>query len=900
MDWVRIFLTRCAAIFRRKKLDAELDEELRAHIDLAIAENIERGLSAEEARTTALRDFGGITQTREAYRIQRGLPWLEQIVRDVRFAARQLRKSPGFTLTAILTLTLGLGANIAIFSLLNALLLRPLPVPHADQLAVLYINGASADGQPNYSFNAPLFRALEKHHDAFQSVAGFEVDRFQVRGSSGYMPVSGSLVSGQFFETLQGRPLLGRALTPADDQPHGGSTGFAAVITEGLWQSWFHRDPHVLGRTLIIAGAPFTVVGVMPKSFIGADPIHPAAIYVPLWAEPVVNAPYNNIANGYSSWWISVIARRNPGVSLEWANASLQATTRSLLDESQAPPRWIKEAQAHRFVLVAEPGSKGFTYLRMTFAKPLYVVSALCAAMLLLACLNLASLLMARAAARERELATRLAMGATRRRLVQQLLVEGLLIALIGTAAGALAAPVVSRALVSAFVAQSSGYMAAVVDTSLDTRVLLFVASAAIASTLLIGLVPALRATSRNLNEQIKSGVQTVFTRQHRRWLPRLLMSVQVALALILVIGAGLLATSLTRLYGKDLGLDAKSVADISLDLAQQHIKGDALLRWYRAYDEAVLHQPGVHAASLAFLTPLGNRAWSDAFSAAPNGAKYELYTNEISPDYFATLRIPFLAGRDFAWNDTAATGNKIVLNRTAVRIFFPGANAIGQTMYDGKTPYQVIGVVGDAVYASIHRAPPAQVYFPITQDSDLSPYIFAVIRYQGSPTALADAARHLAVKMLPEIPAPVMTTMSGDIDNWLGSERMMAMLAVFFAACALLVTAIGLYGTLAYTTARRTSEIGIRIALGAQRRQVVVMVFRENAWVALCGSLLGLAIALFAARALASFLYGVSARDPWVLISSVAVLALIASAASLIPAIRAARIEPITALRAE
>jgi putative ABC transport system permease protein len=897
MDLVRIFWSRCTAMFRRTKLDADLDEELRAHIDLAIEENRKCGLSPDEARTDAMRNFGGVTQAKEAYREQRGVPLLEQFGRDVKFGIRQLRKSPGFALTAIFTLALGLGANTAVFSLINGLLLRPLPVPHAEELAVLhYVR--SDDSDVNYSFCALLFRTLEKRHDIFQNVAAFTSRTMQVRGSSGNLEVPGAMVSGEFFQAMQMPPLLGRYLTPQDDRKGGTSTGFGVVISEGFWQTWFNRAPDVVGRRITIANAPFTIVGVMPKQFIGADPTKRPEIYAPVWAELVIDAPYNNFEGGYHSWWLRVIARRKPGVTLEQANAALQAATNPILDEAaHVDANWSRGARDHHFQILAEPGSNGFSRLRAVFVKPLTAVFSLCGAMLILACLNLASLLMARSAARERELATRVAMGASRRRLIQQLMVESLLIALLGTTAGIMAAPAVSHSL-AAFVLGNDPTVA--LDTALDLRVFVFVALTAVVATLLIGLIPALRATSKNLNEQIKSDSHTTSASERRRVLPRILMGLEVALALTLVIGAGLLATSLARLYRTGLGFDPKGVVNLNLDMGKQGQDGDALVRWYRAYGESLRHLPGVKSVTFASKTPMDGDNWTRGYQTPFSGGDRDLYMSQVAPDFFETMRIPMLSGRDFRWNDNMASGRKVILSQAAAGYLFPGRNPVGQHVNADKDVYEVIAIVGDIRYESIRDNAPAEAYIPITQNDEKKPSYTGVVRVDGSPWPLDSAARTTAAKMAPEIPAPTMITLNSQLDDSIGSERMMAMLAVFFAGCALLVTAIGLYGTLAYATARRTSEIGIRMALGARRAQVVSLVFRENAWVAACGSLLGLVVALLASRALASFLYGTSVRDPWVLAASVATLALVASAASLIPALRAARIEPIQALRAE
>ncbi len=743
-----------------------------------------------------------------------------------------------------------------------------------------------------------MFRALEKRHDVFESVASFSSRSMQVRAASGNVDRSGAIVSGEYFQALSVQPLMGRYLTPQDDRKGGTPTGFGVVISEGFWQSWFNRAPDIIGRPITIANEPFTVVGVMPKEFIGADVTRRPEIYVPLWAEPVIDAPYDNIASGHQSWWLQIIARRKPGISIEQADAAMRAVSSPILDET-APgdAKWLKDERNNHFQLLAESGSKGFSYLRLSFFKPLVAVFAMCGAVLLLACMNLASLLMARSAARERELATRLAMGATRKRLIQQLMVESLVIAVLGTAAGLFAAPMVSQALGRLLLGNDRD---SVLDTTLDLRAFAFVALTACVASVLIGLIPALRATSKSLNEQIKSGSRAVSSGEYRRMLPRAFMGIEVALALILVVGAGLLATSLVGLYRAGLGFEPKGIVNLSLDMGKQGLDGEPLQRWYRDFGDSLRHAPRVQSVAFASITPMDGSTWTTTYKTPFSGQDRQLYMSRVSPDFFSTMHIPQLAGRDFKWDDTIASGRKIVLNQAAAKLLFPGMNPVGQRIVQDKASFEVIGIVGNIRYNSLSDEPPPGAYMPIPQDEDKKPSYTCVVRLNGLPDQLAPAVRALAAKMAPEIPAPVLTTLSGDIDASISSERMMAMLAVFFAACALLVTAIGLYGTLAYATARRTSEIGIRMALGARRGQVVGLVFRENAWIAMCGCALGLAVALLASRALGSFLHGISARDPWVMAASFALLAVVASAASLVPALRASRIEPITALRAE
>lgn len=894
MDFIRTLLSRIAAIFGGRHRDNYLEEDIAAHLDLLIQEHIASGMSDAEARTAALRAFGGVTQIRETYRVQRGFPHLEQFARDLRYASRQLRRSSGFTITAVLTLALGLGANIAVFSLLNCILLRPLPVPHSDELAVISTVQNDQERGPNYAFGSPFLRGLEQHHDGFESIAGYSSRPFQVRDHASNVRVAGAMVSGQFFPMLETPPLLGRWLTPLDDR-EGQAT--VAVISDSYWKARFHRDRGVIGQTLVIANKPFTIVGVMPPAFVGADPTYRPEIYVPVWAEPIIDAPYNAIESGYHSWWMRMLGRRAQGVTLEQANAALGARSDGILEEFIPDAKWIKDARTHHFRFNAEPGSRGWSYMRDTFRKPLVVVFVLCGAMLLLACLNLASLLMARAAARERELATRLAMGASRLRLIQQLLVESLLIAILGTAAGFLAAPAVSRFLATVLIGGNSAYV--MLDTSLDLRVLAFVALIAVLSTLLVGLVPAIRATSKSLNEQIKSGSQSVHARQHRL-LPRVLMSLQVALALILVFGAGLLATSLQRLHSIDLGFQPQNLVDLALEMNKQSRDGEALFAWYHQYLDALSRLPGVKSIAYVSYPPMSGSTWTETIETPISRGEQQIYMNSISSGYFSTLKVPMLAGRDFQWSDNTSSGLKIILSDGAAKKLFPGQNPIGQSVSMSKKNYQVVAVVGDIHYASLRREAPPEAYVCMTQNTDHKPNYEALARIEGSAVPFASAARQIASNMAPEIPAPILTPMMTDINGSIASERIMAMLAVFFAVCALLVTAIGLYGTLAYSTARRTSEIGVRMALGARPAHVVGLIFRENAWIAASGSLAGLVVAWFAARALTSLLYSTSARDPWVLFASVAVLISIASAASLVPAIRAARVDPSTALRAE
>ena len=890
------FLLRAKSLFRSKRMQREMAEELEFHQELLREKLIRQGMPATQAEREARVTFGNPIRWQERLHELWQFRTLETLTRDIAFSIRLLKKSPGFTAVAVLTLALGVGANTAVFSLINGLLLRPLPAPHADQLAVLRMEEGGP--QPNYSFITPFFRSLENHHEIFSDVAAYNPDVLQVRGQSGNENIHGMLVSGQFFSALQTPALIGRYLTPQDDQPGGSPTGFAVVISEDFWKRWFNRAPDAIGRKLTIANVPFTVVGVMPKRFTGADPMQQPEIYAPLSADPIIDAPRNHIDAGIHAWWLTVIARRQPGISLDQANAALLTISNPILHAASSDAAFITDEEKGHFHFAAEPGSRGFTYVRAFFRKPLLAMFWMCGGILLLACLNLTSLLMARSTSREKELATRLAMGATRRRLVQQLLIESMLIAVLGTITGIAAAPMVSH-LLGAMLGSIDSAMH--LDTSLDLRVLGFAALIAVVSTILIGLLPALQSTRRDLNQHIKGGQHASQLQERRSALRPILLALEVALALVLVVGAGLLSTSLGRLYKSGTGFDPKGLVNIAFSMDKQQLTGDPLMRLYQQIGEDLSHQPGVRNLSFEFIVPLSHRGWNGRYSA-PGGSPSLMWMNSVGPNYFATMRIPLLLGREFTWSDTKASGLKIILNQSAAKLLFPDRSAIGQQVInpEEKLSYEVVAVVGDAKYRDLRTAASATGYVPIQQDEQPKPSLSAVVRVDGPQAPLVAAARAVTARLAPSIPAPVMTSMNDVVNNSMVAERMMALLTIFFAGCALLVTAIGLYGTLAYSTARRTSEIGIRMALGAQRAGVVALVFRENAVIAVAGSAAGLIAAILASRALASFLYETSPHDPWILLSSVVALATIASAASLLPAIHAARIEPITAIRCE
>jgi len=893
------FLLRLKALFVKRRLDREMADEIAFHQEMLKEKLVRQGVSLSEAHHAARLRFGDDRRWHERLRELWQFRWLENLRRDIGYSVRVLRKSPGFTAIAILTLALGVGANTTVFSIVNGLLLRPLPVPESDRLVVLGIS----QGRPNpdYSFPEPLFRNLENRHETFSQVFASFGTNAEAKGNSGTERVRIQMVSGDFFSGLEVAPLMGRVLMRADDAKGRSPAGFAAVISEGFWNRWFGRAPDVVGQKLRVDNALFTVVGVMPKRFTGTNPLERPEIFVPLAAEPAMDGEQNLTTAGLHAWWLTVTARLQPGTSVERANAQVAAASQSVLKELAPDANWLRQRDREHFHLVAEPGSAGFTYIRLLFTKPLVAVFAMCGGVLLLACLNLASLLMARGAARQKELATKLAMGATRSRLIQQLMAESLMISIGGTAAGLAVAPGIGGALSALLL---GGQSEVNVDTSLDIRVFAFAALVSIVATLLVGLVPALQATSSGLNEQMKQGQHTTQASERHRVLPRVMMAFEVALALMLVVGAGLLSSSLIKLYRSGAGFDPRGLESIAISMDHQPLRGEALMQFYQRVGEELRREPGVKAVSWQWIVPLSHMTWDESFDAA-GGKEEDIHENSVGPEYFKAMRIPFQDGRDFRWNDGHGGGEKIIINRTAAQLLLSGRNPIGQVLSkkdkDKVIAYEVIGVVGDAKYEDMRQSVPPTIYHAMTQaDKDEPPSFNAVVRVEGSSAGLGAAARSIVQKINPDIPAPKVSSMERMVDESLSAERTMALLSGFFAVCALMVTGIGLYGTLAYSTARRTTEIGIRMALGAKRVQVARMIFAQNSAVALAGTAGGLGCALFGSKVLASFLYGTSVRDPWIFGASIVLLALIASAASLLPALRAARTEPMQAMRCE
>jgi predicted permease len=892
------FLLKLRTLFTQRRHRQQLADELAFHQAMLEDRFADEGLSPEEAAKAARRRLGSSSRWQERVAELWQWAWLENLARDFSYATRLLRRSPGFTSVAVITLALGIGANTAIFSVFDAFLLRQLPVPHPEQIVFL-----SQKNPANSGFNtmsAPLYSSLHALRGVFASTWAYHPTALDVRANSGTREVAGMFVSGSFFPSMQVPAALGRTLLPRDDVPGGGASGYAAVLSNAYWREHFNASKSVLGQHLRIADGVFTIVGVMPAGFRSPDVLSDPRIFVPVQSEPVVDAPYDVLDYGVRTFWLIVGARLRPDAPLAQANAQLSAESAAIFKRTSAPAGWADSQMHAPSYMVAAIGSHGFSFMRNLLTKPLNVLFTLCGALLVLACLNLAGLLLARSAAREHELATRLSIGASRGRLLQQLLVETCILSALGAALGLAVTPLIAHGLCSMLFDPTQS-----LDIGFQPRMFLFAALIAAGSTLLSGLLPAWRVTSTAIHETVKNNQIARPRRALRSVLPRALLVTQVALTLILLAGAGLLSTSLFRLENSGLGFDPKGLVTIPLNPDPQPLKGPALLQLYRQIGGALSHQPGVEKVSYTSIVPFSGSMMMVGDNDAV-GKSVAVDASVVSPAYFASMRIPLLAGRDFIWTDTTRDGQKIILNQTAAHLLLgipvgEEVRALGRFLgKNNKQKQEIIGVVADSKYNDLTQPAPSQIFEPITQDDFPKPSYTLIIRYQGSPVPLAAAARSIVARLSPRMPAPLLTPMNTEIDRSIASERMLAWISVFFAVCALLVTGIGLYGTLAYTTARRTNEIGIRMALGAQRAQVVRLVVWENLLICLTGAVGGLIAALFAARLLATLLFGVSAHNPWVLLGACLLLLTAGGLASLLPAIHAAHIDPNAAIRTE
>ena len=839
---------------------------------------------------------------------------MNTLLQDIRYGIRMLAKSPGFAAVAILTLALGIGANAAIFQLIDAVRLRTLPVKDPNTLAIVHINknhwGSGNFNGPYAEFSFPLWKQIEQRQEGFSSIAAWG-------GGAGQqinLALGGEVdmahiiyVSGNFFRTLGVEPFVGRLISRADDET--GCSG-AVNLSYAFWQRRYGGNANVIGSNITLDGHPFPITGITPPSFYGVSVGDNFDVALTMCAEPIIGGKFSRI-NGdrpRASWWLSVFGRMKPGWNYSRETAQLGVVTMAALNET-IPPQYdangVKRYLAYRFY--AATAANGFSALRRDNSNSLYLLLGLSGLVLLIACANLANLMLARASAREREVAVRLALGASRARLIRQLLSESALLAIAGAVAGGFLAAALSRFLI-AFISTPDNPV--FLDMPTDWRVLGFAAGLAILTTILFGLAPALRAGSVPPGSVLKTGGRGMTAGRERFRLQRVLVASQVALSLVLLAGALLFVRSLRNLMTRDPGFQENGMLVANVDFRRLKVPDGQQEPFERNLLERVRAIPGVAAAATSNRSPVSGNSSNDLMldkngKYHPNGSSWEDY---VSSGYFETIEDPILAGRDFNSNDSVSAPKVAIVNQTFSKKFLDAKqDPVGQQFRVWSAPgqppriYTVVGEVRDSVYNDMHDPMVPVMYFPRTQL--IPPFVYPgatfLVRSRGGMAGLVNAVKQSILGVSPEIDISFIALRT-QVQNSLLQDELMATLCGFFGGLAVLLAAIGLYGVISYTVAQRTNEIGIRMALGAQRSGVIGLILREVSLLIGIGVTVGAGLTLAGSKAASSLLYGLKAHDPLTLITAAILLAGIGFAASFIPARRASRLDPLAALRYE
>ncbi len=893
-------------MFRLRKVEAEFDEEIEAHIEL-LAERFERqGMTADEARYAARRQFGGLSQMRENLRERRGFPLIESVVQDARYVFRQLRKSPVFTASAVLTLALGIGANTAIFSLVNQLILRLLPIK--DPGRVVELAGRGSHYGSNYGHNMlsyPVYQDIRDRNQVFSSMMCRRAEDLTIGVASQSEVRSGELVSGNYFAMLGLHPFIGRLFTASDDLHQDAHP--VAVLSHAYWMS-LGGDRHIVGRTIHVDNYPMTVVGVAQPGFDGLEPGLPTEIFVPVTMTSAILAD-RDFAHLYDrrQRWLNVYGRLKPGVTMQMAQAGLQPLFHQILDSEVRQPAFrgatsYGKAQFLKMWLNVVPGSQGNTELRQTFEKPLWVLMGVAGLVLMITCANLASLMIARALVRQREISVRLALGASRFRMMRQLLTESMLLAILGGVAGIGVAVPIVRGLVAFLPPNVGGYT---ISTSPDLRMLGFSSAVALLTGILFGLAPALQATRPNITTTLKDQATGFAGNAAQASFRKILVSAQVSLSLLLLIGAGLFVRSLGNLRSLNPGFHTQNVVQFKLSSLHSIGYDDAhATAFYRLLKERLRSLPGVGSVGLASIALLSGDDWENGMTIAGHQAKpgedTDAFMNAVTPGYFQTLGMHFLSGRDFTRSD----GRKVaVVNQRFAAKYFGSRSAVGRYIGRGADPgtptdIEIVGVVNDTYYESLQQKVSRQVYLCANQGFLDNGTVY--VSTADNPRALFGRLRSVVRSIDAKLPILFMKTVRQQIDESLVTERMVATLSTGFSVLATALAVIGLYGVMSYMVARRAREIAIRIALGAMKGSVVWLVMREVLLLVSVGIFIALPLAFGLAHLVQAQLYGIQPADPLSIICATVLLAAVASLAGYIPARRAASYDPIQVLRHE
>jgi putative ABC transport system permease protein len=824
---------------------------------------------------------------------------------DLRYNLRLLRLSPGFTIVAILTLALGIGANTAIFQLIAAIRLRSIPVKDPQQLGTVRIadrHWGSGQFSSQYSqLTFAMWEELRKRQEGFAEIAAFSDRRFNLSTGGEVRYARAIQVSGDFFHVLGVNPLMGRLLAPSDDQP--GCAIGGADISYAFWQRNFGGDPAILGKRLQLDGNSFEVIGVTPPAFKGISVGDSFDVAVPLCVEPIFS-PRNNRLTIRHAWWLATIGRLKPGWTIMRASAQINAINSAILQET-IPPFYDAEATKKflAYKLAAFPADTGFSHLREDSETPLWLLLGISGLVLLIACANLANLMLARASARERQITIRQALGATRARMIRELLSESVLLALAGAACGLFLAFAVSRLLV-AFISTSDNQV--FLDLGMDWRVLAFTTALAVLTTILFGLAPAVRATRAEPATLLQSGSRGMSAGRERFGLRRILVVSQVGLSVVLLMGALLFTRSLRNLVTLDVGFQQNGILITSVDFARLQLPEARYADFKREIVKHVQAIPGVESAAAAMLVPFGGDTWNDnVITEGSEEDKGSAWINYLGPGYFHTVGTPLLAGRDFDDGDTPTSTKVAIVNQAFVKKMLKGADPLGKTFRIHEPPgkprplYEIVGVTGDNKFQDMHEEFLPFMYFPAQQQDKPSPGDQILIKSSLPVTTLMASLKQSIADLNPGIDVEF-SVFKTKIHDSLLQDELMATLSGFFGVLAAILAALGLYGVMSYMVVQRTREIGIRMAIGAKRADVVKMILREAGILTLAGLVIGSGLALAAAQAAKSMLYGLKPRDPLTLVIAIVTLSAVASLASFWPAYRASKLDPLTALRYE
>lgn len=882
-------LRRLASILRwlvrRGRAERDLDDELEAFVDMAAADKMALGTSAGDARRLARLDLGGIEQTKERVRSGRYGAWIDETARDVRYALRMCARTPGFSVVVIITLALGIGASTAIFSVVDALLVRPLPVRDPATLVQITTNGAS--GSANY----PWFKTVAERADVFSDVVAIRHNLFKVQVGETIDLIPGHFVTGNYHQALGIGAVLGRTLLP-EDQTDAGSRP-VAVISHAYWQRRFGGDPAVLGRSILVDRAPYTIIGVTPPAFFGVQVGWTMDVTLPLIA-----ARYRDPRNWFT---MPIVARLRPGIEPSRAGAEVDAMLNRFLTVHGAPDRSRRPLLQHAAVL---PFSNGLGTLREEFSKPLGLLMAAVALLLLVACANVAGLLVARNAAREREFTIRLALGARRLQIIRQLLAECAILAILGGIPALVLAWQGSNLLLTV-IPQHWGPPTISIEP--DGRILAFALATTVATIVLFGLLPAFQATRGVVSAALATRLRQVA--RLRIGVSRCLVVTQIALSLVLVAGALLFVQTLANLERVDGGFSGENVLIARIDEPGAGYDNDNMRRFQGEMRERLAALPGVFAATVATITP-GNgnedrRRITVSGFEPPQDDDATAQVDTVGSSYFDVFRIPILEGRAIDARDRAGAPPVTVVSETFARHYFGGASAIGRHVTVGAGPsapsYEIVGVAGEVQYGDVRVPMRRLLYLATAQAVAGRPayYEFA-IRTNGAPASMIQAVRAEIRRVRPDAPILGVLPLKELARARLSRERLLAFLATFFGVAALIVTAVGTYGLMAYVVARQEREIGVRLALGAHPGRILWTTIVESLTLGGLGTAIGLAASVVVFRTLHTLLFGLSPTDATTLLAVAALLLTVGTLAALLPARRAARTDPLLVLRSE